>query len=184
MTSRTLSKEKIIAAAIELINEQNNLTFTNLGKKLGTKSQSIYNYYPDVLAVKIAVAISFYHDLKYKLQTDLLGLSGKEAVIKFCETSVSFQLSKYLVTQEVFSIPSGKINSKELDRSALDVHDILIKLLTPLEANEKIRLILARTLRNLITGEVIHVGNGRFSDELVSAKESFDYMLANTLNAY
>lgn len=184
MTSRTLSKEKIIATAIDLINDQENLTFTNLSKRLGTRSQAIYNYYPDVLAVKVAVAIAFYQDLATRLQVDLLGLSGKQAVKAFCNVSVQYALSKYPVTQQILSIPSGKINNEELDKNSLMVHGIMLKLLDPIESDERKQLVLARMLRNLIDGEIIHVGNGRFNNKLISHRDSFDQMLNIVLENY
>ncbi|WP_119327127.1 TetR/AcrR family transcriptional regulator [Companilactobacillus musae] len=184
MTSRTLSKEKIVAAAVELIKDQDNLTFTNLSRKLGTRSQAIYNYYSDVMAVKVAVAIDFYNNLAIRLQADLLGLSGKQAIMVFCNVSVQYALDKYLVAQQILSIPSGKIHDEELDNSALNVHGIMLKLLMPLNLDDKEQLVLARMLRNLILGEVVHVGNGRFDNKLITARDSFNQMLKMTLESY
>lgn len=184
MTSRTLSKEKIVMAAVELIKNQETITFTKLSRQLGTRSQAIYNYYPDVMAVKVAVAIDFYNNLAVRLQADLLGLSGKQAIMAFCNVSVQYALSKYLVAQQILSIPSGKLHDKELDDSALKVHAIMLKLLVPLKLDDKEQLVLARMLRNLIVGEIVHVGNGRFDNKLITARDSFDQMLKMVLQPY
>lgn len=101
MNSKTLSKEKIIKTAIELINNQENLTFTKLSRKLGTRSQALYNYFPDIMAVKISVAVSFYQDLAVRLKADLLGLSGKQAIVTFCNVwgGICFeQVSYYAIS--------------------------------------------------------------------------------------
>src|SRR5699024_8715531 len=119
MNSKTLSKEKIIKAAIELINSQENLNFTKLSRKLGTRPQALYNYFPDVTAVKIDVAISFYQDLATRLTVDLLGLTGKQAIVTFCNVGVEYALSKYRITQQVISLPAGQLDNQELEQSAL-----------------------------------------------------------------
>jgi len=181
MTSRTLSKERIISAAVELINEQENLTFTNLSRKLGTRSQAIYNYYPDAMAVKIGIATNFYDTLIQRLQADLLGLSGKQAIKAFANVSVQYAMGQYLVAQQIFSIPSGKLHNEDLDASVDKVRVMLRKLLYPLVPDEKERFVISRMLRNLVVGEIIHIGNGRFVNKAISARDSFDQMLEITL---
>lgn len=182
MTSRTLSKEKIVTTATELINKQETLTFTKLGKELGTRSQAIYNYFPDVMAIKVAVAVNFYDQLAIRLQADLLGLSGKQAIKTFANTSVHYSLSKFRVTQQILSIPAGNLHDPDLDKSFDALHTILDRLLDPFIMDDKQRLIVSRMLRSLIIGEVIHVGNGRFDNELINAHDSFDEMLEITLS--
>lgn len=181
MTSRTLSKEKIIATAIELINTEGSLTFTTLSKKLGTRSQAIYNYYPDVSAIKIAVAIDFYDNLAIRLQADLLGLSGKQAIKSFTNISTQYALSKFPVSQMILAIPVNEKRSGELDKSIDQVHRILRTLLQQVSDDPQKEIVIERMLRNLIIGEVMHVGSGRFSNELISAQDSFDQMLEITL---
>lgn len=181
MTSRTLSKEKIVAAAIELINDQENLTFTKLSRKLGIRSQGIYNYYPDVMAIKIGVAVHFYDELGVRLQADLLGLSGKQAIKAFANVSTQYALSKFRVSQEILSIPSGKLHDEALDTSFHKIHVILNRLLEPFISDKETNLVISRMLRNLIIGEIVHVGNGRFDNKAITARDSFDKMLEITL---
>lgn len=181
LTSRTLSKEKIVATATSLINNQESLSFTKLGKELGTRSQAIYNYFPDVMAIKVAAAASFYDQLAIRLQADLLGLSGKQAIKTFANTSVHYSLCKFHVTQEILSIPAGRLHDSDLDKSFETLHTILGRLLNPFIEDDRQRLIVSRMIRSLIIGEIIHVGNGRFDDELISSHDSFDKMLDITL---
>ncbi|GEO48020.1 TetR/AcrR family transcriptional regulator [Companilactobacillus kimchii] len=181
MTSRTLSREKIVAAAIEIINDQEKLTFTKLSKILGTRSQAIYNYFPDVLTLKVAVVDNFYDQLTQRLQIDLLGLSGKQAIKSFANVSVQFALSHFLVAQQILVIPADRLQDKVLDNRLLVIHEILIKLLNPLIEDQKVQLIISRMLHNLIIGEIIHIENGQFNNKLMSARDSFDKMLDITL---
>lgn len=182
MTSRTLSKEKIVAAATELITEQENLTFTKLGHKLGIRSQGIYNYYPDVMAIKIGVAIHFYDELAVRLRADLLGLSGKQAIKAFANVCTQFALSKFQVSQQILSIPVDHAHDKNLDTSFHKIHAILNELLEPFISDNDTKIVISRMLRNLIIGEIVHVGTGRFNNKLISARDSFDKMLELTLN--
>ncbi|GAB5057182.1 TetR/AcrR family transcriptional regulator [Companilactobacillus alimentarius] len=181
MTVRTLSKEKIILAAIKIINTQETLTFTKLSRLLGTRAQAIYNYYPDVTALKVAIADHFYDRLTQRLQADLMGLSGKEALKPFAHVSVQFSLSHFLVTQQILSIPTKKTHDKDLDSRFLVVDHILNDLLEPLIKDSKYQLIISRMLKNLIVGEIIHVGNDRFSNQKILSRDSFDKMLDITL---
>ncbi|GEO59279.1 TetR/AcrR family transcriptional regulator [Companilactobacillus bobalius] len=181
MTVHTLSKEKIVAAAVQIINNQESLTFTRLSKLLGTRSQAIYNYFPDVMAIKTAVAIDFYNQLSQRLEVDLLGLSGKQAIKTFANVSVQFSLSHFLVVQKVLSIPANEDYDKTSNNGLPAVLKILNKLLDSLIEDQKLQLIISRMLRNLIIGEIIHIGNDRFNDKLVAARDSFDKMLNITL---
>lgn len=184
MNSKTLSKEKIIKAAIELINNQENLTFTKLSRKLGTRSQALYNYFPDIMAVKISVAISFYQDLAVRLKADLLGLSGKQAIMTFCNVGVEYALSKYRITQQVISLPAGQLHNQELEQNALEIQMIVLGLIKKIEIDPKRQLVLARMLVNLIIGEIVHVGNHRFNNKLISPRDSFEVMLKLILEGY
>jgi len=181
MTSRILSKEKIITTAIEIINNQEILTFTKLSKKLGTRSQSIYNYYPDVMALKVALAINFYNELAKRLQADLLGLSGKQAIKAFANITTQFSLGKFPLAQQILSIPAGKLQDEELDASFTQLETILRKFVNPLIPDKSQELVVSRMLRNLIIGEIIHVGNDRFNNQLMTSRDSFDQMLEITL---
>jgi len=184
MTAKTLSKEKIISAAIEIINSQESLTFTKLSKKLGTRAQSIYNYFPDVTAVKVAIGIHFYEELAKRLNADLLGLAGKQAVKAFANVSVQFALSKFLVAQQVLGIPKGRLQDTDLNSSFDEIHKILIIFLNPLVPDTQQQLVISRMLRNLIIGEIIHVGNERFDNKLMITRDSFDQMLEITLSGF
>lgn len=181
LTSRTLSKEKIIETAIELINQQETLTFTNLSKKLGTRSQAIYNYYSDVMDIKNAVVVYFFDQLATRLNADLLGLSGKQAIKAFANVSTQYALENFLIAQQILSIPVEQKREGTLEESIESVYKILKLFLNQIIEDEQQRIIIARMLRNLIIGEVVHVGNGRFNNKKISSRDSFDQMLEITL---
>jgi hypothetical protein len=181
LTARTLSKEKIVSIAVEIINNQETLTFTRLGKLLGTRPQAIYNYFPDVMALKVAVANDFYKQLAQRLEVDLLALSGKQAVKTFANVSVQYSLSHFLVVKQILSIPKDKLNSDDLNNGYMMIHKILNELLESLVDDKKSQLIILRMLSNLIIGEIVNDKNNRFDRNLMSARDSFDKMLDITL---
>lgn len=184
MATQALSKEKVILSAMKIIDNQEKLTFTRLSQDLGSRSQSIYNYYPNVMELRIAIATYCYDKLATRLQADLLGLSGKQAVKAFANIATQYALGQFLVSQQVLSIPEYKLHNKELDRSFSKIHMILRKLLDPFVPDQKDQVILSRMLRNLIIGEIIHVGNERFKNGLITPQDSFDVMLDITLDKF
>ena len=183
MTSRILSKEKIIAMAVDLVNQQEELSFTKLSKKLGTRSQAIYNYYSDVRALKIAIAVNFYDKLAIRLRADLLGISGKQAVKAFANITVQYALGKLPIFQLILGITAEKEQDESLSNSIGEIYQIMNSLLDSLITNKKQRLVVSRMLRSLIIGEIVQVGSGEFNNKLISARDSFDQMLDITLAA-
>jgi len=90
-------------------------------------------------------------------------------------------MGQYLVAQQIVSIPSGKLHDENLDMSVDKIRVMLRKLLDPIVPDEKERFVISRMLRNLVVGEIIHTGNGRFVNKAISAQDSFDQMLEITL---
>lgn len=182
MTSRTLSKEKVVDTAVKMINNQENLTFTNLGKKLGTRAQAIYNYYPDVTLLRVAMAVDFFNKLTVRIKADLLGMTGKQALKTMAHVCTQYSLDNWLVANQIFEIPIAKKKTVEMKQSIDGIYEILQIYLQQLTNDEQTRIVIARMLRNLIIGEIVHVGNGRFDNKLISARDSFDKMLDITLD--
>lgn len=181
MTSKTLSKEKIVSVAVDLLNNQETVTFTKLGKILCIRPQAIYNYFPDVTAVKVAVASYFYDQLAVRLQADLLGLTGKQALKTYANTTVHYSLCKFPISQQILSIPVECLKSPELEKSLSEVYTILERLLNPYIEDDKQRLIFSRMFRSLIVGEVVNVGNQQFDSKLINVHDSFDQSLETVL---
>ncbi|TGD22711.1 TetR/AcrR family transcriptional regulator [Companilactobacillus suantsaicola] len=177
MTARTLSKEKVITAAIQIINQEDNLTFSKLGRLVGTRSQAIYNYFPDVLAVRVSVAADFYDKLAQRLEVDLLGLTGKQAIKAFCHVCVQFSLGQYVMVQQIIDIPADHLHDEPLNSSFRNIYEILHRYLKPLIPDEKRQMVFSRMLRNLIIGQIINVGSGRYTNTPISKRDSFDDML-------
>lgn len=182
MTAHTLSHEKIVMTAIDLIQQQQPVTFSKLGSVLGTRSQSIYNYFSDGDQLKGAVSVKYYRDLFTQLQSVLVGLSGKKAILEYSQVAANFAIDNFLITQYVISMPKWMFHGDEQVADALnDIYELLKKLVDPLTADREQALVISRMIRNLISGEVIHIGTGRFKDPLVSASDSYIQMIELTL---
>ena len=95
---RNLDLDKIIDQATELICEKglDKMTMPALAKSLDVRSQSLYHY---VSGRKQLVQI-----LRHKLMDDLIGISGKEALLKFADTVREFLLSDRALSSIVYHL--------------------------------------------------------------------------------
>jgi len=177
LTTNTLSKEKIITAALVLINRHESLNITNLGKLVGTRSQAIYNYFDDIMDIKVAVAAKFFDELSVRLQADLMGLTGEQALKTFVNVSVQYSLGKFDIVEMIIDIPSEKWQDAELKKSFLQIQVILKQSLVPVIKDEILQLVVCRMLVNLIIGEVICAGRGRIDSNILDTQESFSKMI-------
>ena len=182
MTSKILSKEKIVNAAMDLISHQETLNFTKLGKVLGTRSQALYNYFPDVTALKVAVVAQFYDKLGIRLQADLLGMTGKQAIKTFANVAVQYSLGNFYLVKQIISISPNRLNNSEFEKSFRGLQLILIQLLSPIIKNKAQQLVISRMIFNLIIGEIFCAGYGRFDKNLLNTRDSFNQMLDRILS--
>lgn len=89
---RTLDSSKVKEAARAIIMEEgfNTLTFKNLAKRLDIRSQSLYNYYHNLDDLLEQLGADFMAELYRRLVDKLPGLSGKQALRVFAQTSHEF----------------------------------------------------------------------------------------------
>ncbi|MFC6253630.1 TetR/AcrR family transcriptional regulator [Secundilactobacillus hailunensis] len=183
MTSRILNQQKIIQTAINLIETQKPLTFSNISRKLGTHSQALYNYFPDVTALKASIDEAYNAGLMTELQQQLLGLSGEKAVLKFANVCRQYALTRFKLTQFVLAIPRELLNDDPAQTPHTQaLKKILYQLLLTMDMDDHVRLNATRMIRNLIIGEVVNVGRGWFKTETVKETDSFNQMLLIALH--
>jgi len=182
VTSKMLSKERIVNAAMELIAHQETLNFTRLGKVLGTRSQALYNYFSDVTALKVAVAAQFYDKLRVRLDADLLGMNVKQSIKTFANVAVQYSLGNFNLIQQIITIPPNRLNNSDFEESFRRLQMILIQLLKPMVKDESQQLVVSRMIFNLIIGEVFCAGYGRLDNNLLNTRDSFNQMLDRILS--
>ncbi|MTV81844.1 TetR/AcrR family transcriptional regulator [Secundilactobacillus folii] len=177
MTSRTLNPEKIVRTAMQLINEQIPLSFTNISKQLGTRSQALYNYFTDVKSLNVAIAKLYSTDLFNFLQSALIGISGKAAVIRYAISVRNYSLEHFRIAQFVISTPREQLQANQADASDWSIRNLLNQLLDTMSLTPTQHLNASRMIRNLVIGEILNVGSGWFKNETVAETASFERML-------
>lgn len=86
---RLLDQQKVLATAGAMASESGvaNLTFKALANRLDIRSQSLYNYYPNIEALIEALGADFLNQLDQQLTHGLVGLSGVDSLKRFAEIS-------------------------------------------------------------------------------------------------
>lgn len=182
MRSKSLSKSQIISAATKLLRDQQPITFSNLARQLAVRSQTLYNYFPNIRAVKIAMVEALYNDLSKELHEQLIGVSGKEAIMKFMLTTRQFGLDHYYLVRLLLSIPGSELReSKQQQEIVAQQRAFFHTLLAPFAMTKEEETIFQRTLRNLLIGEISNVGSGWFHDPQPSAQDSFQIMVGSVI---
>ncbi|MCP0885803.1 TetR/AcrR family transcriptional regulator [Ligilactobacillus sp. WILCCON 0076] len=174
MALKVLDHTKILKAAISLIDAEEALTFSRLATVLGTRSQALYNYYPNVSAIRVAMVDYFYSGLFETLQKRLGELGDKADIIEYGLICRKYSLEHYSLMQLALATPGKKIRKtkqqQELRKKYLALFNSLLE---PLNLEYGDYLIISRALRNLVVGEVSNVGSGWFSNTKMSSEETF-----------
>ncbi|MDO4912640.1 MAG: TetR family transcriptional regulator [Lactobacillus sp.] len=91
---RDLDKQKVVQAAIDLCDEVgiDGLTLPALAKKLDIRSQSLYHYVSGRKELLSLIGAQEVNRLKELLTTEIVGKSGKDAIITFSKTIREFIL--------------------------------------------------------------------------------------------
>ncbi|WP_297952705.1 TetR/AcrR family transcriptional regulator [uncultured Lactobacillus sp.] len=92
---RNLDLDKIIDQATKLISEQGlaATTLPALAKTLGVRSQSLYHYVSGRKQLLSLVGAQQIKILRHQLMDNLIGMSGRDAVLKFADIVRDFLLS-------------------------------------------------------------------------------------------
>ncbi|BDR60006.1 TetR/AcrR family transcriptional regulator [Lactobacillus xylocopicola] len=140
---RSLDLDKVIEKATELIGQKglSATTLPTLAKELNVRSQSLYHYVSGRKQLLSLVGASRINILKQKLVDNLMGLSGKEAILKFADIvrdfilddpaliSILYHLNEYqqedAITQEILNIIAlaDKLNLR--DNSTVSLHSLI-----------------------------------------------------------
>lgn len=111
MTSRkTLTLDKVLDEASKLIDEKglSYLTMPHLATALNVRSQSLYYYVSNRRELLSLVAAKRIRFLRDKLMHSILGLSGKEALLKFADVTRDFLLQDKAMSSIIYSLNEMK----------------------------------------------------------------------------
>lgn len=110
---KTMNLDKILDTATDLINEHglNFLTMKHLAQALHVRSQSLYYYVSNRSELLSLVAAKRLENLRLKLLQDIVGLSGKSAIIKFADDVRDFLLEDKAIGSILYSLNELKLES-------------------------------------------------------------------------
>ena len=101
----------------------------------------------------------------------------------YSQVSAEFAIENFFITQYVISMPKWMFHGDaDVQQVLNDIYLLLQKLIDPLATDERQALVMTRMIRSLISGQVIHIGTGRFKDPLVVPSESFEEMIELALS--
>lgn len=103
---RTLNKQKVINAAVELVEEDGTraLTLPNLARRLNIRSQSLYNYVSNRHELLDLVGGAMIHDLQQAATNHIIGLSGMDALSSLADFIRKYSLSHPAIRQIMVSL--------------------------------------------------------------------------------
>ncbi|WP_051999855.1 TetR/AcrR family transcriptional regulator [Schleiferilactobacillus shenzhenensis] len=180
MTRTKLSADTILDHAAALITAGEPLTFSTLARALGSRSQALYNYYPNQAALTDALCARNLHWLVPRLQKALFGLSGRAALTQLALTCRTSGLAHFRLTQ--FTLAHVHQDNAPATAGAMtDLRTLINQLIQSTPADAATQIVGERMLRNLIVGEIFNVGTGWFDDPAMSAEESFRQMVDQCL---
>lgn len=181
MVKRILSKEKIIEGEIQLIKNDSPLNFSVLANYLGVKPQALYPYFKNQMDLNYAVLSETIDKLNELLKSQLLGMTGKSALIQLALISRNEGLKNIKLVHFIITIPPR--NAPAFTKKSInELRSIFNSLLATAFKHEDIQLLAGRMIRNLIYGELLNVGTGWFSNKKISQTESFKWMISESLN--
>lgn len=182
MRTQNLSQQTIIEAGAGLIEAQTPLTFSNIARGLGVKSQALYPYFANQAELRQAIVAWAVDQLTTRLRDELFGLAGKEAVTAFAEVCRQAGLTHPNLSCFVLAQPRAEVSDANAS-GLLELHALLAKLLAAFIKSPSLQLAGARYLRNLIVGEIENVAAGWFTNPALDQAESFSWMIETSLNA-
>ncbi|GFZ26311.1 TetR/AcrR family transcriptional regulator [Lactobacillus corticis] len=171
MPKQILSKAKIIDASIELIRHDQPLTFSDLARKLGTRPQALYLYYPNVAALKRAIAKDAETKVVAQIKEQVGVLTGKDAVKQIISASCELGLKKPRLSAFIVTMVQEDKNTPTEYETLLDQY------LAVSYKQEKVRVLAKRSLMNVVVGELVNVGTDRFHLTIIDRKQGLKWMV-------
>ncbi|WP_209686927.1 TetR/AcrR family transcriptional regulator [Lactobacillus colini] len=110
---RILDKDKVIAKATEIINNEglSALTMPHLAQELNIRSQSLYHYVANRQELLSLVCVKRLQVLRQQLLQEIVGLSGREAMFAFADEIRNFLLNDHAMSSIFYNIDEIGNNS-------------------------------------------------------------------------
>ncbi|MDR2660445.1 MAG: TetR/AcrR family transcriptional regulator [Lactobacillaceae bacterium] len=153
---RDLSKEKIgetILAYLETHNV-NEVSFSAIANELEIKSQSLYNYFPNIDYLISYTGSLYYEKIRMFITERVIGFSGVDAVRKFMDGFHEYNMSHPKQSQLLFVVPNEKLSTDYLEAKE-KLNNILLQILEELVASLDKRIFYSKIIRSGLIGFLI-----------------------------
>ncbi|WP_204122596.1 TetR/AcrR family transcriptional regulator [Lacticaseibacillus mingshuiensis] len=181
MSKQVLSQTRIIECGIALINNGSAVSFANIARELGTKSQALYPYFTNQQALSYAILDQTVASLVERLKTDLFGKTGREALVEFALICRRVCLEHPRLSQFIVALPRSE--DAIADEPVAAFRTLLTQSVAAVVASERARLLGGRLLRDLIIGELINISSGWFNNAELPQEDSFRWMIERGIDA-
>lgn len=182
MKKRTLTKETVLAAAVELTEERGlpELTMPALAAKLGIKTASLYNHISGIDEVKLYLARYAIAELGNAARDDVIGHSKEDALLRFAFSWRKFALEHPELNRALNTYANQRelVNFQDEGSVAIIAHKILESYHLTREQHGKF----ARMFRSALYGFITLETAGVFKNA-EGVEESFEYMVKHIISA-
>lgn len=182
MKKRTLTKETVLAAAVELTEERGlpELTMPALAAKLGIKSASLYNHISGIDEVKLHLARYAIAELGSAARDDVIGHSKGDALLRFAFSWRKFALEHPELNRALNTYENQRelVNFQDNGSVAIIAH----KILDSYHLTREQHRMFARMFRSALYGFITLETAGVFKNA-EGVEESFEYMVNHIISA-
>ena len=181
MARKGLNPEKVIAAAVELVEANGfaKLTLSDLANKLEIKSASVYNHFNNIEEIQCGVGIYAVKALKQALAEATSGKIRKEAIVALANAYRSF----YRERPELYKafIALHVVHEPETEQHIRNMVEEIFKAMSAYELTEVQRIHWERTLRSTMHGFASYEDAGWFRSLPADLDDSYCLAIRNIL---
>lgn len=179
MPRQILSKDGIIKTSIQLLEAGQEISFSNI-------SQALYSYFPNQIALSYGIIAWLIKNLCLHLQQKLFGQTGIKGIVAFATEVRTLALEHFELTRLILKMPRTQ-QFPEVTAAYDQLRLLFNQLLATEFTTPNQQLLASRWIRDLTIGDIVNVGTVWFADKSLSADQSFQkplqqslYDLANT----
>lgn len=180
MPRQILSKDGIIKTSIQLVEAGQEISFSNIAQALGTRSQALYSYFPNQIALSYGIIAWLIKNLFLHLQQKLFGQTGINGIVAFATEVRTLALEHFELTRLILKMPRTQ-QFPELTAAYDQLRLLFNQLLATEFTTPAQQLLASRWIRNLTIGDIVNVGTGCFADKSFSVDQSFQKLLQQSL---
>lgn len=123
---RSLNRDKVLQTAVDIVRNDGlkALTLQRLAHDLNIRTQSLYNYISNLDELIALIGAHLINQLRQKIIDGIVGLSGKEALIRFADIAREFLIAEGSLAMIIFHLHEAPKDS-EFNNAALQLVALL-----------------------------------------------------------